>query len=538
MDSTGTAAIIGGRLLLERNLHPERRFRRAIGHTAALRATRPRSLGPCQAPGMKRSTLVLLTIFAAAAAGITWKALEPKPPIQVVTAKVERLPNLRATVSATGEIRAKEFVDIQAEVDGIITELYVTEGQVVETGQVLLKLDDRRLKAAEDSSRAQVGAAEADARNAEVGIATAEANLAAERTALANAKLESEQATTSRDRAKAMFARKQELHGQGLIGSEEFEVAAAEARLAEQRLQWNMARITQAEANITASLTRIEAAKAIRDAACRRKEAAEASLASAVDMASKTVLRAPLSGVVTKLNVEKGERAVPGIQSNPVATLMTIADMSKIEAEIRVVEADIVEVRPGAVAEVEVDAMRDQKFAGVVSEIGLSPIQNTSTGNSQNQEGKEFKVVVQLQEPGKELRPGFTATAEIVTATRTDVLVIPFSAKVKPEVEVDASGGYVPPPEPVEGAEPKTLTAAERARRKELDGVYVRREGRVHFQPVRFGVIGDRQDIEVLEGLREGDEVISGPYQVLRTLKPWDRVELDKKRMDSAAGSR
>jgi HlyD family secretion protein len=487
---------------------------------------------------MKRSTLVLLAILAATAGGITWKALQPKPPTKVVTAKVERLPNLRATVSATGEIRAKEFVDIQAEVDGLITELFVTEGQIVEKGQVLLKLDDRRLKAVEDSSRAQVGAAEADARNAEVGIATADANLAAERTALANAKLESEQATTSRDRAKAMFARKQELHGQGLIGSEEFEVAAAEARLADQRLQWNMARITQAEANITASLTRIEAAKAIRDAACRRKDAAEASLASAVDMASKTVLRAPLSGVITKLNVEKGERAVPGIQSNPIATLMTIADMSTIEAEIRVVEADIVEVRPGAMAEVEVDAIRDQKFAGVVSEIGLSPIQNTSSGSTQSQEGKEFKVVVQLQAPGKELRPGFTATAEIVTATRTDVLVIPFAAKVKPEVEVSAEGVYVPPPQPVEGVEPKALTAAERARRKELDGVFVRRDGRVHFQPARFGVIGDRQDIEVLDGLQEGDEVISGPYQVLRTLKEWDRVDLDEKRMGNATGER
>lgn len=158
---------------------------------------------------MKRSTLFLLLFGAAAAGGITWQALQPPKPIQVVTAIVERVPLLRAIVSATGEVRAKEFVDIQAEVAGVITELHVREGDQVQQGAVLLRLEDLQLKAEEDSARAQVGAGEADARSADVGVATAEANLAAERTALANAKLESEQATTSRDRARASFARKQ-----------------------------------------------------------------------------------------------------------------------------------------------------------------------------------------------------------------------------------------------------------------------------------------------------------------------------------------
>lgn len=478
---------------------------------------------------MKRSTVVVLVLLAGLGGLIVWQSLKPKPPTQVVTAKVERLPKLRSIVSATGEIRAKEFVDIQAEVAGLITELYVKEGEVVQKGQMLLRLDDRQLKAEEDSAKAQVGASEADARNSDVGVATAEANVAAERTALANARLEAEQARTSSERAKASFARKHELFDQKLIGREEYEVAAAEARLAEQRLEWNQARIAQAEANVTAATTRVDAAKAVRDASCRRLEAVQAGLTQATDMVGKTVLRAPLAGVITKLEVEKGERAVPGIQSSPIATLMTIADMSVIEAEIRVAEADIIEVKPGAAAEVEVDAMRDHKFAGIVAEIGLSPIQSTS-GSGQSQEGKEFKVVVRLTAPAPELRPGFTATAEITTATRENVLVVPFQAQTAREIELDPKGEYVRPPEPKADEVEAPLTAAERQKRKEKKGVFVRRDGRAFFQPCEFGVIGDTMDVEVLAGLKEGDEVISGPFQVLRTLKEWDRVELDPKR--------
>jgi HlyD family secretion protein len=481
---------------------------------------------------MKRSTFVILVLAGCAGAGIAWKALQPKPPTMVVTARVERLAQLRSVVSATGEIRAKEFVDIQAEVAGVITELKVREGDAVKVGDVLLQLEDLQLQAEAEGARAQAGAAEADARQAEVGVATAEANLAGERTQLANVRLEVEQQITQQHRAEASLARKKELHDQQLIGSEEFEIAAAEARLAGQRLALSQARVAQAEANVHAATTRVDAAKAVRDAACRRHDAQKAAVARAMDMVTKTVLKAPLSGLITKLNVEKGERAVPGIQSNPVATLMTIADMSVIEAEIRVAEADIVEVRLGAPAEVEVDAIRDVKFTGVVTEIGQSPIQNT-TGNSQSQDGKEFKVVVRLQDPPPTLRPGFTATAEITTAVRRDVLVVPFQALTAREVEFDATGRYLPPPEPVGDEREATTTAAQRQRRKETKGVFLRRDGRAHFTPVDTGVIGDTMDVEVLGGLQLDVEVISGPFQVLRTLQEWDRVELDQKRLGS-----
>ncbi|MBL8731917.1 MAG: efflux RND transporter periplasmic adaptor subunit [Planctomycetes bacterium] len=479
---------------------------------------------------MKRTPAVLLSLAVGIAATITWKMLQPKPPVQVVTAKAERLPKLRSIVSATGQIQAKEFVDIQAEVAGVITEVLVKEGDHVDKGAVLLKLEDLQLRAEVDAARAQVGAAEADAKNAEVGVATAEANVAAERTNVAGVKVECAQAKVSSDRAEASFRRKEELFQSKLIGNEEYEVATAETRLAQQRLEFAKARFDQAEANLRVVETRVDAAKAVRDAALRRVESAQAALARAVDMLDKTVLRAPLSGLITKLEVEKGERAVPGFQSNPIATLMTIADMSVIEAEIQVAEADIIEVRLGAEAEVEVDAMRDRKLQGVVTEIGQSPIQSSASGSGQNQEGKEFKVVVRLTAPPPELRTGLTATAEIVTATRTNVLVVPFTAQVEPDVELDNDGNYVAPAEPKEGEAEVELTAAQRQQRKPKKGVYLRQDGKARFRPVTFGVIGETQDIEVLDGLVEGDEVVIGPAATLRTLKEWTKVDLDEKR--------
>ncbi|MBM4060838.1 MAG: biotin/lipoyl-binding protein [Planctomycetes bacterium] len=478
---------------------------------------------------MKRRTLVvLILLIGGSAAGITWQALKPKEPTKVLTAKAETVPLLRSIVSATGEIRAKEFVDIQAEVSGIITELLVREGDQVHKGDVLLRLDDLQLKAEVDAARAQVGSAEADAKNAEVGVATAIANVAAEETALANTRVELEQARITRDRSAASRQRKKELYDKDLIGSEEFEIADADARLTQARFLWSEARVKQGQASLDAVNSRVEAAKAMRDGSLRRIDSAQAALARASDMLGKTVLRAPLSGLLTKLNVEKGERAVPGIQSNPIATLMTIADMSVIEAEINVDEADIVNVKLGAVAEVVADALRDVKIAGTVTEIGQSPILASSSGSGQNQEGKDFKVVVRLQEPPAALRPGFTATADIVTATRENCLVIPMQALTAREVEVDAEKRYVPPPEPSGDVIPAPPTAAERQRLKELEGVFLLVDGRARFRPLVQGIQGD-MDLEVLEGLQAGDEVVIGPYQELRKLEEWDRIAVDSK---------
>lgn len=484
---------------------------------------------------MKRSTLVILVLVAAGIGGGVWKSLQPAAPTKVVVAKIEMVPVLRSIVSATGEIKAKEFVDIQAEVTGVITELLVKEGDEVQEGDVLLRLEDLQLQAEVDSARAQVGASEADARSAEVGVATAQANLAAEQTAEANAKVEAQQSTTSKERAASSFKRKQDMFDSGLVGREEYEISAAEARLAEQRLEFANARIKQAEANVHAAVTRVDAAKAGRDASLRRLEAQKAGLARTIDIASKTVLRAPLSGLITACNVEKGERAVPGIQSNPVATLMTIADMSVIEAEIEVDEADIVSVQLGAKATIEVDAIRDLLLSGTVTEIGQSPILSTDT-----QEGKEFKVVVRLSNPPAALRPGFTATAEIETATRTDCLVLPLQALTVRERERDEAGKLVVPDKPVEGQEvyaAEASTSMSRTKKEEVEGVFLLIDGQARFRAVKTGITGD-MDIEVLTGLKAGEEVVIGPWKTLRKLSEWDRVEIDKKKQAAAISVR
>ena len=482
---------------------------------------------------MKRSSIIILVLVTASIGGGIWRYLRPADPVKVAVAHVEKVPLLRSIVSATGEIKAKEFVDIQAEVAGVIIELLVKEGDTVEQGDVLLRLEDLQLQAEVDSARAQVGASEADARNAEVGVATAEANHAADAVALANAKVESMQSQTSKERALSSFKRKEEMFKSGLIGREAFEVSAAEARLGEQRFDFTKARINQAEASLRAAVTRVDAAKAMCDASNRRLEAQKASLLRTIDIASKTVLRAPLSGLVTACNVEKGERAVPGIQSSPIATLMTIADMSVIEAEIQVDEADIVSVQLGAKAIVEVDAIRDLKLSGVVTEIGQSPIVSTDS-----QQGKEFKVVVRLSSPPEELRPGFTATAEIETATRRDCLVLPLQALTMRERDRDEAGELIVPDRPIEGDEAfASGQRASRNKKEEIEGVFLLVNGEARFREVKTGITGE-MDIEVLKGLSDGEEVITGPFKELRKLSEWDRVVIDEKRQSTAISAR
>ncbi len=482
---------------------------------------------------MKKFTVLLGVVVVASAAGITWAVIKPPEPTKVLTAEAAVVESLQSIVSATGEIRAQEFVDIQTEVSAIIREVLVEEGQRVQKGDVLLRLEDLPLQADVDAAKAQLEATKADAKNAEVGVATAKANLAAERTVLASMKIEREQARTTRDRSKQSFERQTELYQSNLIGSEEYEVAAADARLAQQKFEWQEARIEQGEANIHAADTRVEAAEAVLAGQQQRVAAAAASLERATDMLGKTVLKAPIAGLITKLNVEKGERAVPGIQSNPIATLMTIADMSVIEAEISVAEADIVMVELGAPAIVEVDAMRDVEIRGVVTEVGQSPIQESAAGSEA--ESKDFKVVVRLDEPPSKLRPGFTATAKITTATRRDVLVIPLQAQTAREVEVDDEDRYVPPPEPIGDSLVTPVSAVDRRKLEELEGVFVMADGRARFRPVKLGIIGD-MDVEVLGGLAPGDTVVIGPVKALRTLEEWDHIVIDEERQRGKLG--
>jgi HlyD family secretion protein len=229
--------------------------------------------------------------------------------------------------------------------------------------------------------------------------------------------------------------------------------------------------------------------------------------------------------VVVKLNVEAGERAVPGILSNPQATLMTIADLSVIEAEMKIDETDIVNIKHDQIGKVEVDALPDTPLIGKVIEIGNSPIFTTSSTT----EGKDFKVVLRIADPPASIRPGMSCEADITTDVKTEVLVVPIQALTLREVRVDADGKYIPAP--IEEKPPASSVAAAapaRELKKELQGVFLAgADGRARFRPVKTGIAGE-MDMEILDGLSPGEEVIVGPLKALRTIEENDRIEVDR----------
>jgi HlyD family secretion protein len=234
-----------------------------------------------------------------------------------------------------------------------------------------------------------------------------------------------------------------------------------------------------------------------------------------------------LNGVITQLNVEKGERAVPGVLNSPQATLMTIADLSVIQAELKVDETDIVSLALGNPAKIKVDALPDLVLDGEVTEIGNSPI---TTGTSTTQEAKDFKVIVTIKAPAEKLRPGMSCTGDIITDTRTNILAIPIQALTIREVEVDKDGNYKEP-DLNQIAKSDTVTQADSAKakinKKELEGVFViTKDNRARFRPVKTGITGE-SEIEIKSNLQEGEVIVSGSFQTLRTLKDGAMIKVD-----------
>jgi HlyD family secretion protein len=238
---------------------------------------------------------------------------------------------------------------------------------------------------------------------------------------------------------------------------------------------------------------------------------------------------APLNGVVTNLPVRVGETVVPGIQNSAASTIMTIADMSIITAEVKVDETDIVSVKLDQLADVTIDAIPNKTFKGHVIEIGdTAIIRSTGVAASQSttssQEAKDFKVVVALDNPPEDIRPGLSCTAKVTTATRQHTLTIPIQAltiRQKGDLEPKPKNGAV-----VQAA--KFDPVAEKARKEEIQGVFVVSGSKAQFRKVETGITG-ATDIEVLDGLKEGDEIVTGSYQVIRTIRPDASVKVDNK---------
>jgi HlyD family secretion protein len=440
--------------------------------------------------------------------------------VSVQTGKVIRKDVLKAQVSASGQIRAKDYVNLQAEIVGVVTDLRVREGDRVKKGDILLKIDPIQTAAQDDANRAQYEAASQDLLAQQFQISTAEHNLANAKVQLESARAQSEQSEANRLRVESSFKRSQQMSEDGIISREEYEMAQNNLKAA--RAQAEMARKTveQMENGIKISENSLAQMKSSVGAGQTRLKAQEANLTQSSDQLRKATIRSSLNGIITQLVVHAGERAVPGTLNSPQATLMTISDLSVIQTELKVDETDVVSLAIGNAAKIKVDALPDVVLDGEVTEIGNSPI-TTSTAT---QEAKDFKVIVTVKNPPDKIRPGMSCTADIITDTKTNVLAIPIQALTIREVEVNKDGNYV---EPDLSKPEKNKTAAvaqadsskSKINKKELEGVFViNKDNRARFRPVKTGITGE-SEIEVKSNLQEGETIVSGSFQTLRTLK-------------------
>jgi HlyD family secretion protein len=447
--------------------------------------------------------------------------------VVVQTSKVQRKDILTSKVNASGSIRAKETADLQSEIAGIVTEIAVHEGDQVKKGDILLKIDPIQTEADRNARRANYDISLADLRNQEIVISNAQTELLRSEAALKSSQADLERAQSNLGRVESSYQRKRQLNEDGVISREEFEIALNDYKLAKAQLESSKAALSQTESSIRVAKNSIDQRKIDLESSRSRTKVAEANLTSANDQLKKTTLFSPLSGTVTQLLVEKGERAQPGIMSNPQATLMTIADLSVIQAELKIDETDIVALALGNTAQIKVDALPNDTFEGTVTEIGNSPIQSSSS----QQEAKDFKVIVTLKIPSSKIRPGMSCTGDIITETRSNVLVMPIQALTVRDVEVDKDGNYHPPDldKKKPGAAALAAIQADKKKKKELEGVFViDNNSRARFRPIKTGISGE-SEIEILDSLKENDEIISGSFQTLRTIKDGTVVKTDNK---------
>jgi HlyD family secretion protein len=451
-----------------------------------------------------------------------------KDEVSVQTSKAQRKDTLKSKVSASGEIRAKDQVNLQSEVTAIITDLRVREGDVVKKGDVLLQLDPIQTRGDNDAMKASFEAAQADARQQEFSIQSAEAALQGQKAALRSAQATVEQAQSTYTKESNSFKRKQQMHEDGLISREDYELAQNTEKVAKAQLEAAQAQLAQVETQAQVSETNIQQMKTAYKASVSRMNSQAARLAQSSDFLKKTVLNSPLNGVVTQLNKEKGERAVPGLNISPEATIMVIADLSVIQAQLKVDETDVISLAIGQPAKIKVDALPDIAFDGEVSEIGNSPI---TTSTASTQEAKDFKVKVTLKDPSRKLRPGMSCTGDIITNTKQNVLVVPIQALTIREVEIDKDGKYKEPDLKKKKKSDSVVLAEsgskDKPQKKELEGVFVINTDKVvRFRPVKTGITGE-SEIEIVDNLKDGEEVVSGSFQTLRTIKDGTAVKVD-----------
>jgi HlyD family secretion protein len=360
---------------------------------------------------------------------------------------------LVSTVTASGQIEPQTSVDVSSDITGRIIAIPVEEGDWVQRGDLVLRIDPSEY----------------------------EANVARAQAALASAEASALQSRANRDQARRALERATALREQdaNLVSDEQLEQAQ----------------------------TQFEVSEAIATSARYQVEQSRASLTQAREQLAKTVLRAPMSGEVTRLAVEEGEVAVPGTFSRETGLLMTISDLSVIQVNVKVDETDVVRLHLGDSTEITIDAFPDSTFTGRVTKVSKSAVRTAAAGSGTNQ-AVDYDVEVTLDNPPTDIRPDLSATARIVTATRDSALSLPIIAlTVREHTPISTE------------TNPQDTTEAE----EEVEGVFVVESGEAKFRPVRVGIAGEEY-FEILEGLTEGDSIVAGPYQTIRDLREGSTV--------------
>jgi HlyD family secretion protein len=454
-------------------------------------------------------------IGAAAAVGIlgiVWFSINQanKGVVTVQTAKVQKQDSLVSTVTASGEVKPTTYTNITAQGFGRITEILVKEGDHIKKGDKLLLQENIQANADVQAQAAVINSNQSGVQAADASYTATKSDLIQQQANLEKAKLDNE--------------RGEGLYKDGLIAKQDYD---------QRKTAYDAA-----VAAVDASRARMMAQKAQMEQGRAQLDQSKAVLVHTKDVLSKTTYVSPINGIVSYLPVRLGEYVVPGIQNANGSFLMTLSDMSVVTSEVKVDETDIVNVRTGQDADVTIDAVPGKTFKGKVTEIGSQAVLRssglaTTQTTTSNQEAKDFKVVVTLESPPDNLRPGLSTTAKIKTAEKKNVVAIPIQAlAVRSRKDLDEAAKKNTNKNVTLAATPPTTTGD--PKKDELQGVFVVNGKKAIFRPVETGISGVT-DIEITKGLQAGDEIVVGSYKALRTLKPEASVKVDNtapKKMD------
>jgi len=425
--------------------------------------------------------------------------------VTVQTAKVTTQDDLVSLVTASGEIKPTTYTNVTAQGFGRITEILVKEGDHIKKGDKLLLQDNVQASADVQAQQAAINSSQAAVQAAEASYKAAQADLVSQQANMEKAKLD--------------WERGQGLYKDGLIPKQDFDQRKTTFDGAAAAVDSARARVLSLKAQMEQTRAQLSQSQAIET---HQK-----------DILSKTIYTSPINGIVSYLPEKVGDYVVPGIQNSNGSFLMTLSDMSVVTAEVKVDETDIINIRMGQDADVTIDAIPGKIFKGKVTEIGSQATLRssglaTTQSTTSTQEAKDFKVVVRLDNPPDNLRPGLSTTAKIKTAEKKAVIAIPIQAlavRTRKDLEEAAknakgrgeSGVTLAAPPPAAPGDPK---------KDEIQGVFIVNGKHAVFQPVETGITGVT-DIEVTKGLHVGDEIVVGSYKALRTLKPEASVKVD-----------